>query len=96
MVEGVGWREVLEALARSHANGARCHPNLAALFATAVPLGPNSLRGTRADPHRAARARFDEVLAADVYTAVAHQVLASALQEPMNDFRAGGLGTSRA
>src|SRR6266481_6065587 len=38
---------------------------------------------------------FDETLAANVYTAVAHQVLASVLQEPMNDFRAGGLGASK-
>ena len=36
-----------------------------------------------------------QTLAADVYTALAHQVLASVLQEPMNDFRAGGLGTSK-
>jgi hypothetical protein len=38
---------------------------------------------------------FDATLAADVYTALAHQVLASVLQEPMNDFRAGGLGASK-
>ncbi|MGW0876539.1 TetR/AcrR family transcriptional regulator C-terminal domain-containing protein [Streptomyces sp. NPDC002740] len=35
---------------------------------------------------------FDRTLAADVYTALLQQVFASALQEPTNDLRAGGLG----
>jgi hypothetical protein len=38
---------------------------------------------------------FDATLAADVYTALAHQVLASILQESMIDFRSGGLGASK-
>jgi AcrR family transcriptional regulator len=84
-VDGVGWREVLEALAHSMRTVLAAHPNLAPVFATAVPVGPNSLRDRG----------FDEALAADVHTALAHLVLASVLQEPMNDFRAGGLGPAK-
>jgi len=60
-----------------------------------VPVGPNSLRGRELSLGVLRACGFDATLAADVYTALAHQVLASVLQEPMNDFRAGGLGTSR-
>jgi AcrR family transcriptional regulator len=92
---GLGWREVLEELARSMRTALSSHPNVAALFATAVPVGPNSLRGRELTLHVLRERGFDGTLAADVYTALAHLVLASVLQEPMNDFRAGGLGTSK-
>src|SRR6266851_10160630 len=94
-LEGIGWREVLEELARSMRTMLGEHPNVAALFATAVPVGPNSLRGRELSLSILRERGFDETLAANVYTAVAHQVLASVLQEPMNDFRAGGLGASK-
>jgi AcrR family transcriptional regulator len=94
-VEGIGWREVLEGLAHSMRTVLGSHPNVAALFATAVPVGPNSLRARELTLSVLLERGFDETLAADVYTALAHQVLASVLQEPMNDFRAGGLGTSK-
>jgi AcrR family transcriptional regulator len=94
-VEGIGWREVLEELAHSMRRTLGAHPNVAALFASAVPVGPNSLRGRELILSVLRERGFDENLAADVYTALAHQVLASVLQEPMNDFRAGGLGTSK-
>jgi AcrR family transcriptional regulator len=94
-VDGIGWREVLEELARSMRTALGSHPNVAALFATAVPVGPNSLRGRELVLGVLRERGFDESLAADVYTALAHLVLASVLQEPMNDFRAGGLGTSK-
>jgi AcrR family transcriptional regulator len=94
-LDGIGWREVLEELAHSMRTALGHHPNVAALFATAVPVGPNSLRGRELSLTVLRECGFDETLAADVYTALAHQVLASVLQEPMNDFRAGGLGTSK-
>jgi AcrR family transcriptional regulator len=94
-LEGMRWREVLEELAHSMRTALGRHPNVAALFATAVPVGPNSLRGRELALSVLRACGFGETLAADVYTALAHQVLASVLQEPMNDFRAGGLGTSR-
>ncbi len=94
-VEGMGWREVLEELAHSMRTVLGSHPNVAALFATAVPVGPNSLRGRELVLSVLRERGLDETLAANVYTAVAHQVLASVLQEPMNDFRAGGLGASK-
>jgi AcrR family transcriptional regulator len=94
-LDGAGWREVLEELAHSMRTALSHHPNVAALFATAVPVGPNSLRGRELSLSVLRACGFDETLAADVYTALAHQVLASVLQEPMNDFRAGGLGTSK-
>jgi AcrR family transcriptional regulator len=94
-VEGDGWRELLVELARAMRTALSTHPNVAALLATAVPVGPNSLRG-RDLILGVLRARgFDDTLAADVYTALAHQVLASVLHEPMNDFRTGGLGASK-
>src|ERR1700736_1812651 len=93
--EAIGWREVLEELARSMRTVLVSHPNVAALFATAVPVGPNSLRGRELILSALRERAFDETLAADVYTALAHLVLASVLQEPMNDFRAGGLGGSK-
>src|ERR1700736_359081 len=92
---GLGWREVLEELAHSMRTALGSHPNVAALFATAVPVGPNSLRGRELTLSVLRERGFDKTLAADVYTALAHQVLASVLQEPMNDFRAGGLGGSK-
>ena len=92
---GLGWREVLEELAHSMRTALGSHPNVAALFATAVPVGPNSLRGRELTLSVLRERGFDKTLAADVYTALAHQVLASVLQEPMNDFRAGGLGASK-
>src|ERR1700730_3129873 len=94
-LEGLGWREVLEELARSMRTALGAHPNVAALFATAVPLGPNSLRGRELSLSVLRERGFDETLAADVYTALAHLVLASVLQEPMDDFRAGGLGAPK-
>jgi AcrR family transcriptional regulator len=94
-VDGMGWREVLEELARSMRTALSSHPNVAALFATAVPVGPNSLRARELILGVLRERGFDETLAADVYTALAHQVLASVLQEPMTDFRAGGLGRSK-
>jgi AcrR family transcriptional regulator len=94
-VEGMGWREVLTGLARSMRTALGSHPNVAALLATAVPVGPHSLRGRDLTLGVLLECGFDATLAADVYTALAHQVLASVLQESMNDFRAGGLGTSR-
>jgi AcrR family transcriptional regulator len=94
-LEGAGWREVLEELAHSMRTALSRHPNVAALFATAVPVGPNSLRGRELTLGALRACGFDAVLAADVYTALAHQVLASVLQEPMDDFRAGGLGTAK-
>jgi AcrR family transcriptional regulator len=92
---GSGWREVLEELAHSMRTALSHHPNVAALFATAVPVGPNSLRGKELSLTVLRACGFDEQLAADVYTALAHQVLASVLQASMNDFRAGGLSTSK-
>jgi AcrR family transcriptional regulator len=94
-VDGVGWREVLEALAHSMRTVLAAHPNLAPVFATAVPVGPNSLRGRELTLGVLRDRGFDEALAADVHTALAHLVLASVLQEPMNDFRAGGLGPAK-
>jgi AcrR family transcriptional regulator len=94
-VEGMGWRHVIEELARAMRTALSAHPNVATLFATAVPVGPNSLRGRELTLRVLRERGFDETLAADVYTAVAHQVLASVLQEPMDDFRCGGLGTSK-
>jgi AcrR family transcriptional regulator len=94
-VAGMGWREVLEELARSMRTAVGSHPNVAALFATAVPVGPNSLRGKELILGVLRERGFDATLAADVYTALAHLALASVLQEPMNDFRSGGLGTSK-
>ena len=94
-LEGLGWREVLEELARSMRTVLGSHPNVAALFATAVPVGPNSLRGRELTLSVLRERGFDKTLAASVYTALAHLVLASVLQEPMNDFRAGGLGASK-
>jgi AcrR family transcriptional regulator len=94
-VEGLGWREVVEELAHSMRAVLGSHPNVAALFATAVPVGPNSLRGKELTLGVLRERGFDKTLAADVYTAVAHLVLTSVLQEPMNDFRTGGLGTSK-
>jgi AcrR family transcriptional regulator len=94
-LESVGWREVLEEVARSMRTALGSHPNVAALFATAVPVGPNSLRGRELILSVLRERGFDKTLAADVYTALAHLALASVLQEPMNDFRAGGLGASK-
>jgi AcrR family transcriptional regulator len=94
-VDGMGWREVLEELSRSMRTALSSHPNVSALFATAVPVGPNSLRSRELVLGVLRERGFDEALAADVYTALAHQVLASVLHEPMTDFRAGGLGKSR-
>jgi AcrR family transcriptional regulator len=94
-LEGLGWREVLEELAHSMRTVLSSHPNVAALFATAVPVGPNSLRGRELTLSVLRERGFDDTLAANVYTAVAHLVLASVLQESMNDFRAGGLGASK-
>jgi AcrR family transcriptional regulator len=94
-MDGVGWREVLEELARSMRAALGSHPNVAPLFATAVPVGPNSLRGKEMSLSVMRKTGFEKTLAADVYTALAHLVLASVLQEPMNDFRAGGLGKSK-
>jgi AcrR family transcriptional regulator len=91
----IGWREVMQELARSMRRVLCSHPNVAALFATAVPVGPNSLRGRELTLGLLRERGFEKTLAADVYTAVAHLVLASVLQEPMNDFRTGGLGASR-
>jgi AcrR family transcriptional regulator len=94
-VEDMGWRQVLEELAHAMRTALSAHPNVAPLFATAVPVGPNSLRGRELTLRILRERGFDQTLAADVYTALAHQVLASVLQEPMNDYRAGGLGTSK-
>jgi AcrR family transcriptional regulator len=94
-VEGVGWREVLGELARAMRMVLSAHPNVAALLATAVPVGPNALRARELTLRVLRERGFDETLAADVLTAIAHQVLASVLQETMNDFRAGGLGASK-
>jgi AcrR family transcriptional regulator len=94
-VDGLGWRELLEELAHSMRTALASHPNVAPLFATAVPVGPNSLRGRELTLGALRECGFDKTLAADVYTALAHQVLSSVLQEPMNDFRTGGLGTSK-
>jgi AcrR family transcriptional regulator len=94
-LEGLDWREVLEEVARSMRTVLCSHPNVAALFATAVPVGPNSLRGKELTLTVLRERGFDKTLAADVYTAVSHLVLASVLQEPMNDFRTGGLGESK-
>jgi AcrR family transcriptional regulator len=94
-VDGLGWREVLEELAHSTRTVLGAHPNVAPLFATAVPVGPNSLRARELTLKVLRERGFDETLAADVHTALAHQVLASVLQEQMDDYRAGGLGTSK-
>jgi len=93
--EGMGWREILEELARSMRAVLNSHPHVATLFATAVPVGPNSLRAKELTLGILCENGFDAPLASDVYTALAHQVLASVLQEPMVDFRTGGLGASK-
>jgi AcrR family transcriptional regulator len=94
-VEGMGWREVLEEQARSMRAVLGAHPNVVTLFATAVPVGPNSLRAKELTLSLLVEHGFEVALATDVYTALAHQVLASVLQESMNDFRTGGLGASQ-
>lgn len=94
-VDGLGWRQVLEELAHAMRTALSSHPNVAPLFATAVTVGPNSLRGKEVSLRVLRERGFGQTLAADVYTALAHQVLASVLQETMNDFRAGGLGASK-
>jgi len=94
-LDGMGWRQVIAELAHAMRAALTAHPNVAPVFATAVPVGPNSLRGRDLTLGMLRERGFDANLAADVYTALAHQVLASVLQEPMNDFRAGGLGTSK-
>jgi AcrR family transcriptional regulator len=94
-VDGLGWRQVLEELAHAMRTALSSHPNVAPLFATAVTVGPNSLRGKELSLRVLRERGFGQTLAADVYTALAHQVLASVLQEPMNDYRAGGLGASK-
>jgi len=94
-LDGMGWRPVIAELAHAMRAALTAHPNVAPVFATAVPVGPNSLRGRELTLRVLRERGFNETLAADVYTAVAHQVLASVLQEPMNDFRAGGLGASK-
>ena len=94
-LDGLGWRAVLEDVARATRTVLGSHPNVAALFATAVPVGPNSLRGKEVTLGILRDRGFDKTLAADVYTAMAHLVLTSVLQEPMNDFRNGGPGASR-
>jgi AcrR family transcriptional regulator len=94
-LDGMGWRQVIAELAHAMRAALTAHPNVAPVFATAVPVGPNSLRGRDLTLGILRDRGFDATLAADVYTALAHQVLASVLQEPMNDFRAGGLGTSK-
>lgn len=93
-VADMGWRELLEELARSMRVVLASHPSVASLFATAVPVGPNSLRARERTLTLLRERGFDAMLAADIYTALAHQVLASVLQEPMVDFRTGGLGAS--
>ncbi|MDT7724579.1 MAG: hypothetical protein QOI21_1155 [Actinomycetota bacterium] len=93
-VEGMGWREVLEELARSMRAVLSSHSNVASLFATAVPVGPNSLRAKEMTLGILCEHGFDAALASDIYTALAHQVLASVLQEPMVDFRTGSPGAS--
>src|SRR5258708_31149070 len=94
-LDGMGWREVIVELAHAMRAALTAHPNVAPVFATAVPVGPNSLRGRDLTLGILRERGFDETLAASVYTALAHLVLASVLQEPMNDFRAGGLGASK-
>jgi AcrR family transcriptional regulator len=94
-LDDLGWRDVLEELAHAMRAVLSAHPNVAALFAAAVPVGPNSLRAREMMLDILRDRGFDATLAADVYTALAHQVLASVLQEPMNDYRAGGLGASK-
>ncbi|WP_327256522.1 TetR/AcrR family transcriptional regulator [Streptomyces sp. NBC_01244] len=94
-VEGLGWRPFLEELARSIRTVLSAHPNIAALLATAIPVGPNSLRARELALGVLRDRGFDRTLAADVYTALAHQVFASVLQETTNDFRTGGLGASK-
>lgn len=94
-VEGLGWREVLEELARSMRRVLNVHPNVAALLAGAIPVGPNSLRARELALGVLRDRGFDQALAADVYTALAHQVFASVLQESTDDFRTGGLGASK-
>ena len=94
-VEELGWRAVLEKLARTMRTVLSAHPNVAALFTTAIPVGPNSLRGRELALGILRERGFDPALAADVYTALAHQVFASVLQESTNDFRTGGLGASK-
>src|SRR5258708_28361109 len=91
-LDGMGWREVIVELAHAMRAALTAHPNVAPVFATAVPVGPNSLRGRDLTLGILRDRGFDETLAADVYTALANQVLASVLQERMNDLRAGGLG----
>ena len=83
---------MLETLARSLRALLATHPNFAPVFATAVPIGPNSLRGRERILTVLRGHGFDQALAADVHAALAHLVLASVLQESMKDFRAPDLG----
>ncbi|MFD4530205.1 TetR/AcrR family transcriptional regulator [Streptomyces sp. NPDC058470] len=94
-VDGLGWRGVLEELARSMRRVLSAHPSVATLLATAIPVGPNSLRARELALGVLRERGFDQALAADVYTALAHQVFASVLQESTDDFRTGGLGASK-
>ena len=86
---GVGWRELLGDLARSMRATMAEHPGVATLFTLAVPIGPNSLRARDVILGALRDRGFDRGLAADVYTTVAHQVLASVMQQQMIDYRGG-------
>jgi len=44
-LDGMGWRQVIAELAHAMRAALTAHPNVAPVFATAVPVGPNSLRG---------------------------------------------------
>src|ERR1700721_3180856 len=74
-LDRMGWRQVLEELAHAMRTALSAHPNVAAVFATAVPVGPNSLRGRELTLRVLRERGFDKTLAADAYTALPPQVL---------------------
>jgi AcrR family transcriptional regulator len=83
----IGWRELLGDLARSMRSTLSNHSHVANLFALSVPIGPNSLRAREVILGALRNRGFESSLAADVYTALAHHVLASVLQQSMTDYR---------
>ncbi|MET8163290.1 TetR/AcrR family transcriptional regulator [Streptomyces sp. NPDC005329] len=94
-VAGPGWRAALEEFAHALLAALSAHPNVVPLLATAIPVGPNSLRVRELALRVLREHGFDRTLAVDVYTALLQQVFASALQQSTNDCRATGLGAAK-
>jgi AcrR family transcriptional regulator len=83
------WRQVIEDVARSLRETLVSHPNAVPLFAVSVPVGPNALRARNLVLGLLRGHGLSPKLSADVLVAVLHHVLASALLDPMVEFRVG-------